>query len=303
MEEEALAAKRAEITARVAAARAQQEEQAAAAVVATGGATSSVSSGGGSSGKKTLSKKEKVKALEGHTVPSADTLRRQAKEMCRNPGMVRRANPEMRNFTDAQIREHAKEMEKMAANPEMMDAMMRMQSLSESERYLLNQLQEGLAGKISRDEKWITDTIRLVKEQPDTLKMLFKGRVSADSPLSETQIMSILDYVVTCSDFVLINAVQLVNWAVRMRGPAGELYRKVDDATMGCAQYLVLIAMLLTLFYVGKILWYLVTLTFGLLISTYALLTTTGEAHGDADFGSAMTPEPSSEDEAPFVGL
>ena len=221
--------------------------------------------------------------------------------------MIRKANPQMRNLTDAQIREHAKEMEKMASNPEMMNAMLKMQSLPESEKTGLVQLQEGVAGKIPRDEKWITDTIRVVKEQPEMLKMLFKGRVGADSPLSEKQIMSVIDYVVTCSDWVLINAVHLINWAVNMREPAGALYRKVDDATMGCAQYLVLGVMLLVMWYVGKMVWYVVSLIFGVVVSGIAQLTMAAPAGDTGAAASAAAPEPSAMDqameEAPFVDV
>ena len=152
--EEAIAARRAEIAARVAAARAQQEASGSSsgnanmkkallkkaqmkkALEEHMGPSAETSGGGGTGGpKKALSKAQMKKALEEHTVQCAETLRRQAREMSRNPTLVRRANPEMfGNLTDAQIREHAKEMEKIASNPEMMDAAMKMQSLPESDK-------------------------------------------------------------------------------------------------------------------------------------------------------------------------
>ena len=282
-----------------------------------GGENASSSSGGdgGASsaragGKKVLvSRKDKVKAaLEEHKMPSAEQLRRQAREMSRNPELVRRANPEMRKFTDAQIREHAKEMEKMATNPEMIQAMMKVQAMPEAERSALNQIQEGLAGKVPRDEKWIAETIRVVKAQPDTLKMLFQGRVGAESPMSEKQIMAIIDYVVTCSDWFLSSAVRFVNWGLRMRGPVGEMYRTVDAATFGCAQYLVLFVMLVILFYVGRMLWYLVTLVFGLVVGGYRMLTNGGSESANAAAGAAAADSSaaaadSPQEEAPFVEL
>jgi hypothetical protein len=295
MSEEALAAKRAEIAARVAAARAQQEQQqqssgggkalsrkelkAALEEEMFGSGGGSSSSGGGGGGKKALSRKDRAKAaLEEHKMPSAEQLRRQAREMSRNPELVRRANPEMRSLTDAQIRQHAKEMEKMAANPEMIQAMAQVQSMPESERAALLQIQEGLSGKIPRDDKWIGETIRLVKAQPDTLKKLFQGRVGADSPLSETQLVAIVDYVATCSDSFLKSAVHLINWGVRMSGPAGEMYRAVDSATLGCAKYLVLFVTLLCLYYTISLAWRLLTVAAGLLMSGYMRLTSGGSA-------------------------
>ena len=236
-------------------------------------------------------------------------LRRQAKEMSRNPELVRRANPEMRSLTDAQIRQHAKEMEKMAANPELIQTMAKVQSMPESERTALNQLQEGLSGKVVRDDKWINDTIRLVKSHPETLKMLFKGRVPKDSPLSEKQLMSIVDYVVTLSDWVLVNSVHLINWGIR-DGVA--YYKKVDDLTFGCARWIVLVVMLVLMFYVAKLVWYIVWYTFAIVMSGYRLITNgsaaTGAA-GGADSANAATPEPSAIGkeqvfaEAPFVDL
>jgi hypothetical protein len=264
--------------------------------------------GGGGSGKKLLSRKDKAKAaLQEHKMPSQEQLRRQAREMCRNPEMIRRANPEMRHFTDAQIREQAKEMEKMASNPDMINAMMKMQSMPEAEKAALNQLQQGLAGKVTRDEKWIAETIRFVKGQPDTLKMLFKGR--ADLPFSESQLVSIIDFVVSCSDRFLINVVRFLNWLVSMRGPAVAMYTAVDDATMGCARYLAIGVMLLFMFYMAKLLWYVVTLILGLVMSGFALLTGSGASaaqaagRGSADLTSGATVEPTANDEAPFVEL
>ena len=251
MSAEALAAKRAEIAAKVAAARKLQNE-AAQSGGSGGGAgakkkalsrkelqaalfdddSGGGSSGGGGHSKAALSRKERVKAaLEEHKMPSAETLLRNAREMKRNPGLVRRANPEMRKFTDAEIREHAKEMEKIAHNPEMIQKLKKVQSMPEEERAALLRLQEGLNGKVTRDDKWISDTIKLVKAQPEALKNLFKGRVDASSPLSEGQIMGIVDYVVTCSDGFLTRALKFINWAISMRGPVGDVYKMVDSAT------------------------------------------------------------------------
>ena len=321
MSEEALAAKRADIAARVAAARALQEVQLKSGGAARQGGGGNAlsrkevkaaleeellgngdgSSSSGSGGKKALSRKDSAKAaLEEHKMPSAEQMRRQAREMSRNPELVRRANPDMRKFTDAQIRQHAREMEKMAANPEMIHAMAKVQSMPESERAALIQLQEGILGKIPRDDKWISETIQLVKAQPDTLKKLFQGRVGADSPLSEKQLVGIVDYVVTCSDSFLKSAVHLINWGIRMSGPAGEVYRAVDIATLGCAKYLVLFVTLLSFYYVGKAVWYLLSLAAGLLISGYVQLTNGGSAAaaavGEVDSVEGARPESSAED-------
>jgi len=328
MSEEALAAKRAEIAAKVAAARKLQDEAAAHSGGSSGSGSgknkalsrkelqaalesesSGGSSGGGHSNKATLSRKQKVKAaLEEHKMPSAETLLRQAREMKRNPGMIRRANPEMRKFTDAEIREHAKEMEKMANNPEMFHAMTSVQSMPEAERAALLQLQEGLTGKVTRDDKWIADTIKLVKAQPDMLKNLFKGRADANLPVSEEQILGIIDYVVMCSDGFLTSAIKLINWAISMRGPAADMYQMVDTATFGCARYVVLGVMLLLIFYIGKIVWYLLALAFGFCKGGFMWLTNGGQvaAAGTAarDSASAVTLEAGIDEvEHPFVEL
>lgn len=324
LSDEELAAKRAEIAARVAAARAQQEQQLKSGS-GKGGKGKAMSrkelqaaleedplgsgGGGGSSsgsgGKMLLSRKDRAKAaLEEHKMPSAEQLRRQAREMSRNPELVRRANAEMRNFTDAQIRQHAKEMEKMAANPAMIQAMAKVQSMPESQRAALLQLQEGLAGKIPRDDKWVRETIQLVKAQPDTLKKLFEGRVGADSPLSEKQLVGIVDYVVTCSDRFLTGAIHFINWGIRLSGPAGEVYRAVDSATLGCARYLLLFVALLSLYYAGRLAWHLLTMAVGLLTSAYAWLTSGGSAaEAVAVQVDAARPDPSAEEDfdAPFV--
>ena len=303
----AIAAKRAEIAARVAAARAQQEQQQGSGKKALSRKEmkAALEEDGGSS--KTLSRKDRSaqgRAKAAHEMPSAEQLRRQAKEMSRNPELVRRANPEMRSLTDAQIRQHAKEMEKMAANPELIQTMAKVQSMPESERAALLQLQEGLAGKVSRDDKWISETIRLVKSQPDTLKKLFKGK--ADSPLNEKQLEGIVDYVVTCSDGFLTSAVHLINWAIRMSGPAGRAYRVVDGATLGGAKYLLLIGMLVSLFYVGKAAWYLLTLAVGLLTSGYVRLMGGGSAAAAGAEVEAVDPAEAARPDdvdAPFVEL
>ena len=322
--EEAIAARRAEIAARVAAARAQQEAsgsnsgnanmkkalskkaQMKKALEEHMGPSAETSGGGGTGGpKKALSKKAQMKkALEEHTVPSAETLRRQAREMSRNPTLVRRANPEMfGNLTDAQIREHAKEMEKIASNPEMMDAAMKMQSLPESDKSAISRLQDGIAGKVPRDDEWIAEMIKLVKGQPDTLKMLFKGRVPKDSPMSEAQLLGIVDYVGKCSDWFLISAFHLIEWGIRMRAPAAAVYGMVDNATFGCAQYLVLLIVLFVAWYIGKLVWYLATLAFGLVKGGYVLLTHSGSTADTRDSTIQAQPEPSAREETPFVEL
>ena len=80
------------------------------AVVSSGGGGggsggSTIGTGGGGKRKEVVQmRKEKVKAaLEENKMPSAELLRRQAREMSRNPAIVRKANPEMRHLTDAQV--------------------------------------------------------------------------------------------------------------------------------------------------------------------------------------------------------
>lgn len=263
-----------------------------------GGASTTLSSSGG---KKVLSRKDKVKAaLEEHKMPSVEQLRKQARTMSRNPELVRRANPEMRHLTDAQIREHAREMEKMASNPDMLNTMLKVQSLPEAERTALVQVQEGLAGKITRDEKWIDETVRLVKSRPDVLKELFKGRVGKDAPLSESQIISIIDYVATCSEGFLKRSVHAVNWGV-IHLPG--MYSKLDAATFGCARYLLLFIVLCTVLYLGKLIWYLMAWSLGVVMRSYEQVTG-GRGNrpvGDSAFASAASQHPN--DEAPFVEL
>ena len=74
---------------------------------------SASSSGNGSSS--AMSKKERQRAekaqaaLDSLNMPSADTLRKNARMLSRNPEMARKANPQFRNMSDAEIRQQARE--------------------------------------------------------------------------------------------------------------------------------------------------------------------------------------------------
>ncbi len=222
------------------------------------------------SSKKQRERAEKAKAaLENQSLPSPELLRKQAREMSRNPDMVRRANPQFRNMTDAQIREQAREMEKMANNPAALREMMRMQNMPDEEKKSLQSLQEGLQGLRPRDEKWIDETIKTVKTNPNLLKMMFKGRVPPEAGLSEEQIMGFIDFVVSLSDWILKLAIQVINWCIEMSGPVGAAYKKADDLTLGCAKYLLLALVAMVAWYFSRLMWYLMSLAFGVAMSVY----------------------------------
>ena len=182
------------------------EELLAAEAPSSSGRSSSSSSSGGSNSSANMSKKERQRAekakaaLENQDLPSADMLRKQARQMSRNPELVRRANPQFAHMTDAQIREQAREMEKMAADPAMLKTMMEMQKMPTEERSSLQNIQEGIQGTRPRDEAWINETIKTVKAKPEILKMMFKGKINPASGLSEEQVMGFIDYVTTCSE-------------------------------------------------------------------------------------------------------
>ena len=168
---------------------------------------SASSSGNGSSS--AMSKKERQRAekaqaaLDSLNMPSADTLRKNARMLSRNPEMARKANPQFRNMSDAEIRQQAREMEKMASDPQMMKTAMQMSTMPTEDKTALQNIQEGMQGQRPRDEKWIEDTIRVVKAKPDVLKMMFKGKINPASGLTEEQIFGFIDYITTCSDWFL----------------------------------------------------------------------------------------------------
>ena len=56
------------------------------------------------------------------------------------------------------------------------------------------------------------------------------------------------------------------------------MYRRVDNATFGCAQYLVLAMLLILGYYALKVVWYFLTLVFGLVVGGYNLLTSGSSA-------------------------
>ena len=249
--------------------------------------SSSVSS---SSKKQQRERAEKAKAaLDQQSLPSPELLRKQAREMSRNPDMVRRANPQFRNMTDAQIREQAKEMEKMANNPAALREMMRMQNMPDEEKKGLQRLQEGLQGQCPRDEKWIDDTIKTVKSNPNVLKMMFKGRVPPEAGISEEQIMGFIDFVVSLSDWILKLAIQVINWCIEISGPVGTAYKKADDMTLGCAKYLLMALAAMMVWYSTRHMWYILSMLFGLVMTGYRSITGTASPQGSATMGSAST--------------
>ena len=249
--------------------------------------SSSESSSSGNSSRSSSSKKqreraEKAKAaLDNHNMPSPEMLRKQAREMSRNPDMVRRANPQFRNLTDAQIREQAREMEKMANNPEALREMMRMQNMPDEDKKSLTRLQEGLQGIIPRDEKWIDDSIKMVKANPNLLKSMFKGRIPKEAGMTEEQVLGFIDFVVSLSDWILKLAIQIINWCIEMRGPVGAYYQKADDMTLGCAKYILMAIAAFIMWYTGKAIWYVFSLLFGLIMMGYRTLS--GASAGAAE--------------------
>ena len=67
--------------------------------------------------------------------------------------------------------------------------------------------------------------------------------------MSEAQLLGIVDYVGKCSDWFLISVFHIIEWGIRMRAPAAAVYGMVDNATFGCAQYLVLLIVLFVAWY------------------------------------------------------
>ena len=279
------------------------EELLAAEAPSSSGSSSTSSSGGNSSAnmsKKERQRAEKAKAaLENQDLPSADMLRKQARQMSRNPELVRRANPQFAHMTDAQIREQAREMEKMAADPAMLKTMMEMQKMPTEERSSLQNIQEGIQGTRPRDEAWINETIKTVKAKPEILKMMFKGKINPASGLSEEQVMGFIDYVTTCSDWFLKNAITFVNWCVEVSGPVGEMYKKVDDATLGCARYILLGIVLFILYYLARFFYYILSLVFGFVAFGYRQITNAASAPATQTSGASSGSGAVSESNSP----
>ena len=92
------------------------------------------SSSGNGVDKKSLKKATKKNGGgSGMPVLTAAQLREQAKLMRNNPGLVRSQNKVFANMTDAQIREHADQLERTANNPQLMaDYEVSCQSINQS---------------------------------------------------------------------------------------------------------------------------------------------------------------------------
>ena len=253
------------------------------------GGNSNVSDVGGSNSnmtKKERQRAEKAKAaLENKNLPSADMLRKQARQMSRNPELVRKANPQFRNMSDAEIREQARQMEMMAGDPQMLKTAMQMSTLPTEDRTAIQKIQEGLQGQRPRDEAWIDETIRVVKAKPDILKTMFSGRINPASGLTEEQVLGFIDYVASCSDWFLKNAIQVINWGVEVSGPVTAAYNKVDEATLGCAKYIVMAIAFFLLYHLARLFYFIITLIIGGVMSGYRMITATASPNVSAGTG------------------
>lgn len=97
--------------------------------------------------------------------------------VCRkHPGMVRKSNPAFAKMTDAQIRQYADQLEQAANNPDMMKELERMSRLSDGQRSQLQNIQGGLSGAVPMDDKWVTETVRALKQHPDMFKSMIQGK-------------------------------------------------------------------------------------------------------------------------------
>ena len=268
----------------------------------TSASSASNSSGNGKKPKKKLSKQEKENirnALGGGSggrdmpgQPSPDMLRKQAREIRRNPDALRRANPAFAKMTGKEINAYADQMEAAAKDPKLLEQMMQMSQMPDADKQSMMLIQEGLTGKRERDEKWVEAAVKQVKGNPGLLKMLFKGKLDPKAGLSEEQIEGFIDYIVTWSDSTLIFVAGIINYLASQSDNIAAYYKKADEMTLGCAKWILLALVIFIVYMLSRFAWYIIVQFVYLAMSGYSMVMGTGGAttkSGEAGSNSANT--------------
>lgn len=268
--------------------------------VSSSSSTNSSSSGSSKKPKKKLSKQEQENirnALGGGRgsgggrgmpgQPTPDQMRKQAREIRRNPDALRRANPAFAKMTVAEINQYADQMEAAAKDPKLLEQMMKMSQMPDADKQSMMLIQEGLTGKRERDEKWVEAAVKQVKGNPNLLKMLFKGKVDPKSGMSEDQIEGFIDYIVTWSDSTLIFVAGIINYLASQSDNIQAYYKKADEMTLGCAKWIILALVIFIVYMFGRFAWYIIVQLITLAMTGYSMVMgTAGATKSAATSGS-----------------
>lgn len=213
---------------------------------------SSSSSGGRNRGSSSSSRGSKS---SGQPTPTPEQLKQQATMMRQNPQMVRNMQPAFKNMTDDQIKSYADQLEQAAADPAMMKEMEKMSKLSDSDRSSLQNIQEGLTGNRTIDSDWMDSTIQTLKAKPNMFKTLLTGKMSMLGGVTDDQVNSFVDMASNMDAYFLKLIMRLIVFLSSMAKPAMDMYKVVDDYTLGCAKYLGMVILVYVAYYCGLGMW------------------------------------------------
>jgi len=215
-----------------------------------------------------------VNGVDTSKAPSAEMVLRQAQEMRRNPDKVRRANEVFAKMSNAEIIAYADQMEQAARDPEKFKAMMELSKMPESDRNEMQVIQEGLTGTRPRDEAWIVSVVTILKKNPALIKSMYSSGVDKQKAgVDGEQIDTFVDFVCGLPDWVLVIAGKALNYGVEVWPTVSAAYTKVDNLMLGCAKYVLMAILFVILYYVTRMVWWALSLVFGVARGGYRLLT------------------------------
>lgn len=203
-----------------------------------GGGGGGGSSSGGSSSSSGQNNRGGAVGGGNQRMPTADEMRTKAREIRKNPDLLRRATPACANMTDAEIIQQADLMEQAANNPAMLNEMVKnsekltKMTPEDQKRFML--FQDGLSGKASRDDRWIDATVDTIQKNPDLLKSLFGGgRINAASGggVTDEQVEGMVDWVAAMDP-------KLLRLIIKGVLGIGAAYTAVDKYTYGGGMYI-----------------------------------------------------------------
>lgn len=183
--------------------------------------------------------------------PTPAQMREQAAFIRKNPDLLRRAQPAFANLTDEQVRQYADQLEQAANDPAMLKEVERMSKMTDSERTLLQSIQEGVAGVKPIDGEWIDKVVKAFKKKPSTFKTLLAGRGAMLGGVSDEQIGSFIDMLAGMSEFTLRIIAYGIWYMASMVKPISAAYKFIDDYTFGSARYIALLLFGIVMYYLS----------------------------------------------------
>ena len=212
---------------------------------------------------------------------SPDQMRQNAAMMRKDPGLVRKSNPALANYTNEQIKELADQLEKMAENPEMVKQAEQFMKMSPKDREVFQKGAGDMMGNPDKipDDAQIDAMCKMLKSNPKLFKDMLKSNGMFPGQTDE-QIDSYIDQLQKMDASTLKTVISGTGKLQKYLKPLKEIYEKVDKAT-GCAKYiagfiaLVLGALLLwLLWFVLKYVWYLLRSLVGLIVGSSSMKST-----------------------------